>query len=460
MEINNGITIWKDEISDSDVEFIKNDLIVPNPKYVSAINRGRRPVIKVNGRYESIPKEVYFMREYPDRIEVPLAYADRLSGIIDINDDLIQPPSVNGKTTIQFRDYQQEAVDNLIQHNFGIICSPAASGKTIMGIGIVQLLQKKTLWIAHREGLVTQAIKTFEEYSNERAGFIGKGKIEVGRLFTGGIINTVEKYVNDLKSENFEVIFIDEVHRAPTSRVFNALNGLSPTVTYGLSATPFREDGLDDILYNLVGPIRCEIQRERLVKEGYIITPTIHIVETGLSILMDDMEYSDYITSMVSNVDRNMDILKILLVSAANNIKTFVLCDRTAHCDFLYDTLSKMINNVGVVHGKNKKMEKTIRSDVADGKFSIVITNYQYFSDGFDIPEIQMLLFVAPFSSAIRCEQTVGRVQRICQDKPDAYVIDLVDDNPISRSQLKNRLKVYEKLGCRYKFIRKDNLIW
>jgi len=193
MEINNGITIWKDEISDSDVEFIKNDLIVPNPKYVSAINRGRRPVIKVNGRYESIPKEVYFMREYPDRIEVPLAYADRLSGIIDINDDLIQPPSVNGKTTIQFRDYQQEAVDNLIQHNFGIICSPAASGKTIMGIGIVQLLQKKTLWIAHREGLVTQAIKTFEEYSNERAGFIGKGKIEVGRLFTGGIINTVEK---------------------------------------------------------------------------------------------------------------------------------------------------------------------------------------------------------------------------------------------------------------------------
>lgn len=458
MDIQHGITLHKTELDDDVIDKIQNDLVISNPKYVDALSHGRRPVIKVKNKYEPIPKYLYFMKEFSDRIEVPLAYMYELEGIIDVQ-NILPKPVVIGETEIQLREYQEEAVSETLKHNCGIICSPAASGKTIMGIAMTHILSKKTLWIAHRGGLAVQACKTFETFTDSEAGFIGNGKFNVGKWFTGAIVNSVENNLDTINDYGFEVVFIDEVHRAPTSRMFNALNGLSPIMTYGLSATPFREDGLTDILYKMIGPIRANIPRSRLVDEGYIVTPHIQIVRTGIDNLLSDlMEYHEYINNVIENFDRNLIILQHITKHALLGLKCLVLCDRTNHCDYIYNILSDLGLPVLVIHGKNKKGEKTLHSDVASGKVMVTVTTYQYFSDGFDLPELEVLFFVAPFSSIIRCEQTVGRVQRICENKPDAKVVDFVDSNPISNKQLASRINIYKKLGCMVKFTDKSAL--
>ena len=458
MKVKHGITLYKKDLDDDILEEIRHDLVVPNPKYLTAIEHGRRPVAKIRGTYVKIPKHIHFMREYQNRIEVPLAYIETLKNYIDIPDGFLIKPEIKCDTNVELRGYQEEAALELMKHNCGIICSPAASGKTVMAIAIINMLDLKTLWIAHRGGLVKQAIATFEKYTDSKAGFIGEQKYSIGEKFTGAIVNSVELNIKQVEKENFELIFIDEVHRAPTSRMFNALIGLSPCITYGLSATPFREDGLSDILYRMLGPIRSDIERTRLENEGFIVTPHVDVIQTNIkNLLSATMEYHEYIEALIEDFDRNFIVLQNIAKHSLLGKKCLVLCDRTSHCDYLYGIINSLGIRTVVVHGKNKKAEKTIQQDVASGKYPTVITTYQYFSDGFDIPELQVLFFVAPFSSIIRCEQTVGRVQRICQDKPDAKVIDFVDENPISRKQLKSRLKVYEKLGCKWRFINGSN---
>ena len=457
MEIKNGITIYKEEISNASLESIRNDLVILNPKYEEAQARGRRPVYKVKGEYRPIPKYLYFMRETETYIQVPLAYLRRLEGLFKSN---LPKPKIVNDTTITLRDYQREAITSILQGNFGIISSPAASGKTIMGIAIVQHLNLKTLWIAHRGDLVTQANKTFEKYSKESAGFIGEGKYSIGNVFTGAIVNSVENNITTIAEENFELIIVDEVHRAPTNRMFNALIGLSPKITYGLSATPFREDGLTTILYHMLGPIVTEIKRNLLVELGYIVTPTIYMVNTQLdSLLQPSMEYHEYIYGLINDFDRNAIILEHVVTRVLEGDISLVLCDRVAHAEFFYGVLKNLGLKAAIIHGKNKKIKKKLHTKVSTHQISVIVTTYKYFSDGMDLPELQTLFFADPFRSMITCEQTVGRVQRICENKPEAKVIDFVDDNAIAVKQAKARIAIYEKLGCSIKTMSHQSIL-
>jgi len=70
-------------------------------------------------------------------------------------------PEIHNPVPIKLRSYQEEAVLELLKYNTGILRSPAASGKTVIGISIAEMLGLKTLWIVHRSGLARQAAKSY-----------------------------------------------------------------------------------------------------------------------------------------------------------------------------------------------------------------------------------------------------------------------------------------------------------
>ena len=457
MEIKHGITIDKNELDDDVSEAIREDLIVVNPIYQKAVERGNRPVIKDKfGNYRAIPQYVYFLREYDNRIEIPLGYTDKLVGLVGPLPELIYKPIViNDLSGIKLRPYQDEAVNSMLQANTGILCSPAASGKTVMAMAIIRMLGLKTLWIVHRGGLARQAAASYEKFFGEKAGVVGDKSWIIGNTFTAGVTNTVAAKSRDLLKEEFDLIIVDEVHRAPTAMTFNALIGLSPKILYGLSATPFREDNLQDVLYNLIGPIRHEVPREELERQGYIVTPSINLLKTDIAINLDSLEkvtFGSYLHALEATTERTMLVATEVITYQALGYSCVVLCEYVSYCELIYNLLSELVPNVAIIHGRNKKIADELPSMVANKEIDIICTTYKYFSDGFDLPELAGMFFGTPFKSKIQCEQVIGRIQRICINKKSAKVIDFIDDDPIAKNHLAKRLDVYSKLNCKWEY--------
>ena len=78
----------------------------------------------------------------------------------------------------------------------------------------------------------------------------------------------------------------------------------------------------------------------------------------------------------------------------------------------------------------------------------MLISTYQYCSEGFDLPRLDTLFLVSPRSDI---EQSVGRILRKHVDKQTPLVLDFVDNFSVFESQCVKRLQYFEQLGCNIK---------
>ena len=470
LHVKNGITIPKKYITENIYKKIKTDLIIINPAYITCIEYGKRPVYKTpSGKYVPIPKMLNFLKEYKDRLEVPRGYYYKLLEIFNQDIELEYQPCVNVKellsenlTNIDLFDYQIQATQDMLEKQCGILCSPAASGKTIIGINIIAKLGYKTLWLVHLDRLMKQANESFLKVTNckeEDLGIISEGNCKIGKVFTSAIIDTARKYSKQLSKEGFGTVIIDECHRTPTKKVYDVLMKLAPNNLYGLSATPYRVDGLDTIMKHMLGSNITQVEREPLVKIGRIITPKVEIIYTDILIKTDSLasSYQDFIKALIDNRQRNIIIIYEVLKEAIKGNICLLLSDRVSHCAQLYKMLSKVYEAVEIVSGRTKKKEADKVIDRLKAKeIPILITTYQFLGEGFDIPLLNRLFFCTPFKAATRCEQAIGRIQRTYEDNKEAKLYDFVDNNRLVKIQLNNRLDVYDKIGCDVSFRKSD----
>lgn len=86
---------------------------------------------------------------------------------------------------IPLYDYQKAAVDAVAAGQYGILQSPAGSGKTQMGIALVKRFGKKALWLTHTLDLLRQSKERAELYMDKRViGTITEGKVSIGSGIT------------------------------------------------------------------------------------------------------------------------------------------------------------------------------------------------------------------------------------------------------------------------------------
>jgi len=367
--VKNGITVPKSCVTPEIYKKIKKDLIVMNPKYLSCIEHGLRPVYKdKTGRYTPIPKMLNFMKEYGDRLELPRGYSYKLSEIfneeIEFKYQYCESVEhlINNKIDTDLFDYQIKGIDNLLCKPCGILSSPAASGKTVMGMKIISKLGFKTLWLVTLDRLAKQAINAIKKFTNcseEHIGLISEGNYSVGNVFTSAIVNTAQKYKKKLTKENFGVVIVDECQHTPTKKIYDILMSLSPRHLYGLSATPRRADGLTTIMEYMLGPVTV-IDRESVVSVGKIVTPKIEVVDTDMFITTSPgSSYSDFIFTMINDEHRNNIIIYEVIKQIINKSVCLLLSERVQHCQTLYNKISKIYPYVEVVNGRTKKKKQT-----------------------------------------------------------------------------------------------------
>jgi ATP-dependent helicase IRC3 len=127
-------------------------------------------------------------------------------------------------TQLNLRNYQEEALSNVTRSftdkiHKQLLVLPTGSGKTCIIIAIAELYGKKTLILAHRDELITQAYQKFKKFSPEADVGIYKGKNKrIDHQIIISSIQTCNKQnrLQQLKKKGFDVLIIDEAHHAPS----------------------------------------------------------------------------------------------------------------------------------------------------------------------------------------------------------------------------------------------------
>jgi superfamily II DNA or RNA helicase len=360
---------------------------------------------------------------------------------------------------INYRPYQFPAVLNLTgMCDEGVLVAPAGSGKTVMGLSLIPLLGQPALWLTHTNPLAQQA----EDRANfflpniGEIGRIGGGKWDIGEVLTIGMIQTLvrneERAIKDMN--RFGLVILDEAHHCPASTFLKVVGHFNPWYLYGLTATPYRRDKLEQLMFQALGETMSKISMEEVEKYGGIMVPTVRY-RTVHSPTVDGNNIQHIITKhIVNNKKRNLMIVGDVLAEAAAGNYCIVIADRKAHCEILFELIQAGWDKTGIATGNYSK--KYVQEQVErynNNNITVLVATYSLLGEGFDVPFLNRAFITSPFRAEAKAEQLIGRIQRTHSDKKDAIVYDYVDvDIGVVKNQFYNksgtcRYRTYEKLG-------------
>lgn len=435
-------------------------LRIPNPKYAEAQASGRSV-------WGIEPYLINFMILPDDSIVIPRGLRPWLISKIEelhLEFTLIDKRSLFDlieidSSMIKYRPYQYDAVLKMISDApEGILVAPAGSGKTIMGLSVIPLLGQPTLWLTHTGPLADQVIERAKAFlpGIGEIGTIGAGKWNIGKILTIGMVQTLVRDVEKLISirNEFGLVIIDETHHVAARTFTEVTCHLNPYYMYGLTATPYRRDGLEKLMFQAIGLTTTVIPIKKVEKYGGIIMPTVW----RRNIRSNTIEGNDIQAILdkfiVHNQKRTSIIVDDVLREAKDGHFCIVISDRREHCEMLHKQISAGWEKTGIATGKYSK--KYVQEQVAafnEGKITTLIATFALMGEGFDVPFLDRAFISMPFRAEAKAEQLIGRIQRSFPGKTDAVVYDYVDEDiGVIKNQYYNknktcRYRTYMKLG-------------
>lgn len=363
------------------------------------------------------------------------------------------------------RDYQLDAVNKAAKLNRGIIRMATGAGKTITAALLVAKLGKSALILVIGKDLLYQIHGLFNSLFDEEIGIIGDGKCEIHRINVGTVW-TVGKVIGedvnieddckekeisqDKKREVKEMlltsknIILDECHLAACETVQAISHHVKAEHFYGMSASPWRDDGADLLIESVLGRKIVDISAKYLIKKEYLVKPVVRFLAVpkweGAKKPAYKSVYKNYITV---NSERNKMICTAAEKLVEQGFKTLVLFKHKAHGKRLYDMISEKVP-CAILNGDDKfEVRKEVCDSLNSGKISCIIAS-TIFDIGVDLPSLSALVIGGGGKSSVRALQRVGRVIRKHEGKVIAPVIDFYDQAPYLKDHSIKRKEILE----------------
>jgi len=461
VEISNKITLKN--VPEEMFRKLVNRLKVPNPKYKEAVNAGRSVygIPKILYEFKALSHSSLIVPRGIRKNVLRMAAAHKEPVKISDRRNFIPLDMPIDSTAIKYRPYQGDAVRELTSNGEdGILVAPPGSGKTVIGLSLVPLLMQPTLWLTHTNRLSVQALERTATFlpslGKEDVGIIGGGKWKVGNVLTVAMIQTLMRNQSKLidMASTFGSVILDEAHHCPAPTFYKVIANLNPYYLYGLTATPYRRDGLEVLMFNAMGEVGYEITLKEVADQGSIMAPKV-IYRTIRSPVVQDNNMARILKKLINDNKRNNIIVGDVLKEAHSGNFCIVVSDRKVHCETLCELISLGWDKVGIATGDYSK--KYVEEQVQryyNGEITVLCTTFALLGEGFDVPFMNRAFIATPFRAEAKVEQLIGRIQRTAENKKDAIVFDYVDaDIGVLKNQFYSgsakscRHNVYMRLG-------------
>ncbi|MGL5714866.1 DEAD/DEAH box helicase [Cetobacterium sp.] len=356
-------------------QLLEKRCITPNPEYAKMIATGFWSPVKkdiTTFKYYEESNTFYINKyNYPVYLEL-LELGLPLEEIIDkrtVNE--IEVTALYGP-----RDKEQENSIFALLQSFesfggGILEACPSSGKTIIACILMGKLKQRTLILVDMNLLVEQFVDSIlvaTDIKEHEIGFIIGDTVDYKDkkviIATNQSLAKKPEVLNEL-AKVIGFVVQDECQIASCDTVQKAFRRLKPRYQLGLSGTPYRDDNMDFLIREIIGPIVYKADREAMVKAGSMLTPILRPI-----FLYDKEKVEKYKNSEADfrevveefyNCPKAIDkITNLVLKHMEKGDTQLLICKEKTMIDNYYEALVKKICGNDIFEKAKKEIETNI----------------------------------------------------------------------------------------------------
>lgn len=406
------------------------------------------------------PRLIRCYVEELDALHLPRGLVDPARQVIEsvgselaLDDRRNDPPELDVQSAINLTTVQQTAVDALVAHDHAVLVAPTGSGKTVIACALIAAHRVPTLILVDRTPLV-------EQWKSRLMEHLGLGRREIGRVAStvkaSGLVDIATLQAVARREDaaclfdGYGMVIVDECHHLPARSFELAVRDARCRRWVGLTATPYRRDGLEAIITMQCGPLRHEIALADT--DAANLARRLHVHETACTAgAGENAAIQDVFRALVTDETRTRQIAGDVAAAVGAGRNVLVLTQWTEHLDALtalleQDGLAPLVLKGGL--GKKARatvIEQLNAADPTSGQ--LLLATGSYLGEGFDSPSLDTLFLAFPLAFKGRVVQYIGRILRTTDTKTDVEVHDYLDPGPVFRKMHSKRLATYATLG-------------
>jgi superfamily II DNA or RNA helicase len=369
------------------------------------------------------------------------------------------------------RKHQSAALDAW-NHNqkLGIVCLPTGAGKTILAVMAIVAAGRSTLVVVPTLELLRQWHSVLSDYLGCEVGLLGGGSHAVLNV-TVATYDSAAIYVSEF-GDRFGLLVCDECHHLPTPSYRIIAESMIAPFRLGLSATPERNDGGQELMEQLLGGLIYRAEVAALSRDEVLSPFSTEVIKVELTAderrRYEDARqcYQDFLKRYQLNMGagfqaflgRAMRLPGGKAAIAAFRLQRSIYQNPAAKISVLYRLIRTHVDDRMIVftddnhqayqlgrlllvpvisHHSNDAERKLILTAFACGELKVIVTS-KVLNEGVDVPEANVAVIYSG-SSAVR--EHVQRLGRILRHRPDktAVLYELVSADTREQSVHKQR---------------------
>lgn len=336
---------------------------------------------------------------------------------------------------------QKEFINNLQElidkgENRALLLSATGTGKTYASaFAARELNPKRILFVVHREQIARQAMNSYKRVFGNTVsmGLLSGNSKESDKDFVFSTVQTLSKdsYLNEFSKDAFDIVIVDEVHKAGSNSYIKLLDYFTPKLFLGMTASPERTDGFD--IFKLFDHnIAADIRLQRALEED-LVCPFHYFGITDFEYegksIDDESGLKDF--SLLVSYERVRYIVdkSNYYGYSGDRVKGLVFCSNRKEALELSEKFNELGYNTVSLNGDDSQSirDEAIERLVGDieNKLDYIFT-VDIFNEGVDIPEVNQVIMLRPTQSPVVFVQQLGRGLRKYNNKEYVVIIDFI----------------------------------
>ncbi|WP_063047349.1 DEAD/DEAH box helicase [Nocardia pseudovaccinii] len=447
------------------ISAVKHAASIPNPEFYTR-QRARRSTWDT-------PR---YLRSYDETLDgdlvLPRGLLPLLTTLVEsadstlrIEDNRIEGVPQSFHCSAELRPEQRAAVGDIEVDDTCVIVAPPGTGKTVIACAAIASRATTTLILVDRKALADQWRTRIADHLGFKCGQIGGGRSKTTGVIDIALLPTLARRTNVAELTNgYGFVIVDECHHIAASAFTEVLNQIPARYWLGLTATPYRRDQLDDLIYHQLGSRTHTVDSPaagQLPTNGETPAPhpvlEIHPTQFAYNGDADPSQpggMAEIYRALVADEARLQQITTDIHTAHHVGAQILVLTTWVNHLEAITDRLTDAgCHDIIVLRGGMKARDRqaiteTIRTRQADGSPLLLVGTGSFIGEGFDCPALDTLFLASPISFKGRLVQYVGRITRPHPNKTTATVHDYHDiRTPMLASSLHKRAPGYVTLG-------------
>lgn len=240
------------------------------------------------------------------------------------------------------------------------------------------------------------------------------------------------RHYHEKPSDYYSYVVVDEAHHAVAPMWKRMIQYYTPEFLVGLTATDQRPD--KKRLEEIFGNYTTKLSLKEAMEKGIVARANVYRIETNIDLSYVRFNGKDYVNAdlerSVRVTSRNELIVNVLrdyfTEGEAGERQGIIFCINKAHTK----EMARLMNEAGIstadYSGDTRHPEKVMQ-EFKEHKIRFLCA-CDMISEGWDYPELGILVMARPTLSKVLYLQQIGRGLRRTSVKKNVFVIDVVDE--------------------------------